>query len=91
MKRDRQTKAAADVFPVSSVREILAPLTSQTASEVPVTHAFYQTTRQRQSNSLTIRNLSDSAVRVEQARRTKPAKAVTEDKPDSASLSVERP
>jgi hypothetical protein len=38
MKRDRQTKAAADVFPVSSVREVLAPLTSQTASEVPVTH-----------------------------------------------------
>jgi hypothetical protein len=36
MKRDRQTKAAADVFPVSSVREVLAPLTSQT--EVPLTH-----------------------------------------------------
>jgi hypothetical protein len=93
MKRGRLTKTTTDLFPISAVKKVLAPLTSQmTVPEAPAPRHVLP-----KDLPTAIKQLDDqeferlvAAVRGEQKRRgkRKPAKAETGDKPASGSLSV---
>ena len=93
MKRDRLTKTTAGPFPISAVAKVLAPLMSPiTVSEAPAPrHALPKDlpTAIQQLDDQEFERLA-AAVRHEQKRRGqgKPAKAHTDDKPASGSLSV---
>ena len=93
MKRGRLTKTTPDHFPISAVEKVLAPLTSQTTvPEAPTPrHVLPKDlpTAIRQLDDQELERLA-AAVRVEQNRRgqRRPAKAETEDKLASSSLSV---
>ena len=93
MKRGRLTKTTPDLFPISAVEKVLAPLRSRTTvpEAPPPRHVLPKDLPNaiKQLDDQEFERLA-AAVRVEQQRRgqRKPAKAETEDKPASGSLSV---
>jgi len=93
MKRGRLTKTTNDLLPISAVEKVLAPLMSQmTVSETPAPrHVLPKDlpTAIQQLDDHEFERLA-AAVHVEEKRREqrRPAKAGTEDKPASGSLSV---